>query len=130
VAQITSSSFAVTARGFNGPAASKLLVLTDGRSVYTPYHSGVSWDIQDVLPEETTSAPLQLARPVSNRAAASSSKCKVGSDCPNQGHNPVSISVIRVLSRFPKGQTLCSAPGYAIELDSSRSCGCVISPYN
>jgi len=52
VAQITSNSFAVTARGFNGPAASKLLVLIDGRSVYTPYHSGVSWDIQDVLPED------------------------------------------------------------------------------
>jgi iron complex outermembrane receptor protein len=52
VAQITSSSFAITARGFNGPAASKLLVLIDGRSVYTPYHSGVSWDVQDVLPED------------------------------------------------------------------------------
>jgi iron complex outermembrane recepter protein len=51
VAQITSSSFAITARGFNGPAASKLLVLIDGRTVYTPYHSGVSWDVQDVLPE-------------------------------------------------------------------------------
>jgi iron complex outermembrane receptor protein len=52
VAQITSSSFAITARGFNGTAASKLLVLIDGRSVYTPYHSGVSWDVQDVLPED------------------------------------------------------------------------------
>jgi iron complex outermembrane receptor protein len=52
VAQITSSSFAITARGFNGSAASKLLVLIDGRSVYTPYHSGVSWDIQDVPPED------------------------------------------------------------------------------
>ena len=52
VAQITSSSFAITARGFNGTAASKLLVLIDGRSVYTPYHSGVSWDVQDVPPEE------------------------------------------------------------------------------
>ena len=52
VAQITASSFAITARGFNGPAASKLLVLIDGRSVYTPYHSGVSWDVQDVLPED------------------------------------------------------------------------------
>jgi iron complex outermembrane recepter protein len=52
VAQITSSSFAITARGFNGPAASKLLVLIDGRTVYTPYHSGVSWDVQDVLPED------------------------------------------------------------------------------
>jgi iron complex outermembrane recepter protein len=52
VAQITGSTFAITARGFNGPAASKLLVLVDGRSVYTPYHSGVSWDVQDVLPED------------------------------------------------------------------------------
>jgi iron complex outermembrane receptor protein len=52
VAQITSSSFAITARGFNGPAASKLLVLIDGRTVYTPYHSGVSWDVQDVPPED------------------------------------------------------------------------------
>jgi iron complex outermembrane receptor protein len=52
VAQITSSSFAITARGFNGSAASKLLVLIDGRSVYTPYHSGVSWDVQEVLPED------------------------------------------------------------------------------
>ena len=52
VAQITASTFAITARGFNGPAASKLLVLIDGRSVYTPYHSGVSWDVQNVLPED------------------------------------------------------------------------------
>jgi len=52
VAQITASTFAITARGFNGPAASKLLVLVDGRSVYTPYHSGVFWDVQDVLPED------------------------------------------------------------------------------
>ncbi|HEX4050069.1 MAG TPA: TonB-dependent receptor [Steroidobacteraceae bacterium] len=50
VAQITASSFAITARGFNGSAASKLLVLIDGRSVYTPYHSGVDWSVQDVLP--------------------------------------------------------------------------------
>ncbi|HEV2702383.1 MAG TPA: TonB-dependent receptor [Steroidobacteraceae bacterium] len=52
VAQISSSSFAISARGFNGPAASKLLVLIDGRSVYTPYHSGVSWDIEDVPAED------------------------------------------------------------------------------
>jgi iron complex outermembrane receptor protein len=51
VAQITASNFAVTARGFNGSAASKLLVLIDGRSVYTPFHSGVDWAVQDVVPE-------------------------------------------------------------------------------
>jgi iron complex outermembrane receptor protein len=40
VAQITASTFAITARGFNGPAASKLLVLIDGRSLYTPLAAG------------------------------------------------------------------------------------------
>jgi iron complex outermembrane receptor protein len=52
VAQITASSFAISARGFNGSAADKLLVLIDGRSVYTPFHSGVFWDVQHVPPED------------------------------------------------------------------------------
>ena len=51
VAQITGSSFAISARGFNGSAASKLLVLIDGRSVYTPFFSGVFWGVHDVPPE-------------------------------------------------------------------------------
>lgn len=52
VAQITSDGYAISARGFNGTTSSKLLVLIDGRSIYTPYHSGVPWDIQDVLPQD------------------------------------------------------------------------------
>ena len=42
------------ARGFNGcrDFANKLLVLIDGRSVYTPLFSGVFWDAQDVLLED------------------------------------------------------------------------------
>ena len=52
VAQISASNFDISARGFNGPAASKLLVLIDGRSVYSPFHSGVFWDVQDVLPDD------------------------------------------------------------------------------
>jgi iron complex outermembrane receptor protein len=57
VAQVTASRYVITARGFNGsPAAqnfsNKLLVLIDGRSVYTPLFSGVHWDIQDILPED------------------------------------------------------------------------------
>ena len=51
VAQISANSFAVTARGFNGNAADKLLVMIDGRSVYTPLFGGVIWDEKDVLPE-------------------------------------------------------------------------------
>jgi len=49
VAQITSSSWSISARGFNGRFANKLLVLIDGRSVYTPLFSGVYWDRQDTL---------------------------------------------------------------------------------
>ncbi|HTI66545.1 MAG TPA: TonB-dependent receptor [Caulobacteraceae bacterium] len=52
VAQITSSRYAITARGFNSSSADKLLVLVDGRSVYTPYFSGVMWDLQGVLPDD------------------------------------------------------------------------------
>jgi iron complex outermembrane receptor protein len=51
VAQVTATSFAISARGFNGTAASKLLVLIDGRSVYTPFFSGVFWEMHDVPPE-------------------------------------------------------------------------------
>jgi iron complex outermembrane receptor protein len=52
VAQITASSYAISARGFNGNLADKLLVLIDGRSVYTPLYGGVYWDMQDVMPED------------------------------------------------------------------------------
>jgi len=49
VAQVASSQWAISARGFNGTAANKLLVLIDGRSAYTPLFSGVFWDVQDTL---------------------------------------------------------------------------------
>ena len=52
VAEISASSYAITARGFNGNAADKLLVMIDGRSVYTQLFGGVLWDEQDVLPED------------------------------------------------------------------------------
>ncbi|HEX4095496.1 MAG TPA: TonB-dependent receptor, partial [Caulobacteraceae bacterium] len=52
VAVINASSYAITARGFNGNAADKLLVLIDGRSVYSPLFGGVFWDEQDVPPED------------------------------------------------------------------------------
>jgi len=52
VAQITANNFAISARGFNSAAADKLLVLIDGRSVYTPFFNGVFWDAQRVLPDD------------------------------------------------------------------------------
>lgn len=52
VAQINSYNWAVSARGFNSVTANKLLVLIDGRSVYTPLFSGVFWDVQNVMLED------------------------------------------------------------------------------
>lgn len=52
VARINSSIWAITSRGFNGRFANKLLVLIDGRTVYTPLYSGVYWDVQDMLLED------------------------------------------------------------------------------
>jgi iron complex outermembrane receptor protein len=52
VAQVSASAYAISARGFNSTSANKLLVLIDGRSVYTPLFSGVFWDVQDVLLED------------------------------------------------------------------------------
>jgi iron complex outermembrane recepter protein len=47
VARISSTKWAISARGFNGQIADKLLVLMDGRSLYSPIHKGVFWEIQD-----------------------------------------------------------------------------------
>ena len=52
VARVDSSQYAITARGFNSTTANKLLVLIDGRTVYTPLFSGVFWDVQDMLIED------------------------------------------------------------------------------
>jgi iron complex outermembrane receptor protein len=52
VAQDSASGTAISARGFNSSSANKLLVLIDGRSVYTPLFSGVFWDVQDVMLED------------------------------------------------------------------------------
>ncbi len=52
VARIDANKWAVSSRGFNGRFANKLLVLMDGRSVYSPVFSGVSWHIQDTLLED------------------------------------------------------------------------------
>ncbi|NGZ07386.1 MAG: TonB-dependent receptor [Magnetococcales bacterium] len=48
VARINASTWAVSARGFNAQYSNKLLVLMDGRTLYTPLFAGVFWNIQDV----------------------------------------------------------------------------------
>jgi iron complex outermembrane receptor protein len=52
VARANASSYAISARGFNNTIDNKLLVLIDGRTVYTPLFSGVFWDAQDVMLED------------------------------------------------------------------------------
>jgi len=52
VAQIDARQWAISARGFNSTTANKLLVLIDGRTVYTPLYAGVFWDVQDTPLED------------------------------------------------------------------------------
>jgi iron complex outermembrane recepter protein len=54
VFQTSASGYVITARGFSGNSAAqsfsdKLLVLVDGRSVYSPLYSGVYWDTLDTM---------------------------------------------------------------------------------
>jgi len=49
VARADAHDYAISARGFGSTLANKLLVLIDGRSVYSPLFSGVFWDTHDVV---------------------------------------------------------------------------------
>lgn len=48
VANITSNTSAVSARGFHDIFSNKFLVMQDGRSLYTPLFSGMFWDAHDI----------------------------------------------------------------------------------
>ncbi|MGA3132656.1 MAG: TonB-dependent receptor [Terracidiphilus sp.] len=48
VAQIDVGKWAISARGFNGQFSNKLLVLVDGRTVYSDIFAGIYWDSQNV----------------------------------------------------------------------------------
>jgi iron complex outermembrane receptor protein len=52
VARTSASGYAISSRGFNNALGNKLLVLIDGRTVYTPLFSGVFWDQQNVMLED------------------------------------------------------------------------------
>ena len=49
VARVNSSTWATSLRGFTTNPANKLLVLMDGRSVYSPLTSGTFWDAEDTV---------------------------------------------------------------------------------
>lgn len=50
--QLSSRHWIISARGFNATFSNKLLVMIDGRTVYSPLFAGVFWDAQDVLLED------------------------------------------------------------------------------
>jgi iron complex outermembrane recepter protein len=52
VARADANQYAVTARGFNSVLSNKMLVLVDGRTVYSPLFSGVFWEAQDLMLED------------------------------------------------------------------------------
>lgn len=49
VARTDTNQYAISSRGFNNPTANRLLVMIDGRTIYSPLFSGVFWDVQDVM---------------------------------------------------------------------------------
>ncbi len=52
VAHIDANTWAISSRGLNDRFTSKMLVLVDGRTVYSPLFSRVYWDVQDTLLED------------------------------------------------------------------------------
>ena len=52
VAQVGADDWVISARGSDATSADKLLVLIDGRVVYTPLFSGTFWDVQNVMLED------------------------------------------------------------------------------
>jgi len=52
VGQMQAGAWGVSARGFNSQNSDKMLVLVDGRSIYSPIDKGVFWDEQDIPLED------------------------------------------------------------------------------
>ncbi len=52
VYRIDANKWAISARGFTSQFSNKMLVMIDGRIVYSPLFSGVFWDVQDMMMED------------------------------------------------------------------------------
>jgi iron complex outermembrane receptor protein len=52
VARADANQYAISARGFNSVLTNKMLVMIDGRVVYSPLFSGVLWEAQGVMLED------------------------------------------------------------------------------
>jgi iron complex outermembrane recepter protein len=60
VAQVSGDKWAIGIRGFEGYLSKSVLVLIDGRAVYTPLFAGVYWEMQDTLIEDI--AQIEIIR--------------------------------------------------------------------
>lgn len=60
VSQVSGPQYAITARGFAISTANKMLVLIDGRTVYSPIFAGVFWEAQDVIMQDV--ARIEITR--------------------------------------------------------------------
>src|SRR5580700_1213870 len=52
VARIDSNTWSIGVRGFASALSRDVLVLIDGRTVYTPLYAGVYWQVQDTVLED------------------------------------------------------------------------------
>jgi iron complex outermembrane recepter protein len=52
VARVNTGTWAISARGFNATSANKLLVMIDGRTMYSPLFTGVFWNTVDYVLED------------------------------------------------------------------------------
>jgi iron complex outermembrane receptor protein len=52
VAAANSNKWAISSRGFNNAFANRVLVLVDGRAVYSSIFAGVYWDLQQMMLED------------------------------------------------------------------------------
>ena len=98
VARVTARDWSITSRGFAEQSPNKLLVLIDGRAVYSPLFAGVFWDVQDVVLEDIERIEVIL-----------------GSGATLWGSNAVN-GIINVITREPrdtKGGLLVLRPGTA-----------------
>jgi iron complex outermembrane receptor protein len=116
VVQLNANSYAISARGFNvgdnAALSNKLLVLIDGRSVYTPLFGGVYWDMLQILPDD-----IERIEVISGPGATL------------WGANAVSgvINIITRPSRQTQGGTL-TVGGGNIEQMASLQYGATLSP--
>ena len=136
VARADADQYAVTSRGFASVLANKMLVLIDGRTVYSPLFSGVFWEAQPILLEdveriEVISGPggtLWGSNAVNGviNVISRSSKDTQGALVAAGGGNVSAGGAIRYGLGLPNGGSLRMYARYAQESNTSNAQGAAI----